>query len=153
MLISFVNNNINSRRCDICNIKIQRSSYTKHFKSKKHLENGNRKKLIIPEWSFEGPTENKPRRIKIPKPLREKARDQIQLDDKHIIKQLAKKMLNLFYFTDRVLLVGFLIILDSHVFNLVNSKTSIKPSFFLNFESTSDTSTKSWKSWLFFMLD
>ena len=107
------------------------------------MENGNRKELIIPEWFFQGPTENKPRRIKIPKPLREKPRDQIQLDDKHIIKQVAKKMLNLYYFTDRVLLVGFIIILDSHVFNLVNSKKTIKPSSFLHFESTSDTSTKS----------
>ena len=29
----------NSRRCDVCKIDVNRASYAKHLRSKKHLEN------------------------------------------------------------------------------------------------------------------
>ena len=41
-----------------------------------------------------------------PKPLKQKARDNIKLDGKQLNKELAKKMINPYYFTDRKLKVG-----------------------------------------------
>ena len=52
----------------------------------------------------------------------------IKLHDKHLIKQLARKMLNLYYFTDRALRVGINIILVSHHINQSNFKLTFKPS-------------------------
>ena len=46
---------MNSRRCDICDVSIHISSYAKHLRSKKHLEN----EMIIPERLFQEPVENK----------------------------------------------------------------------------------------------
>ena len=40
---------MNSRKCDVCNINVHRSSYVKHLRSKKHLEI----ELVLPEWLFE----------------------------------------------------------------------------------------------------
>ena len=40
-------------------------------------------------------------------------------------KELAKKMINPYYFTDRNLKVGFKLNLDSHPFNNANSKVTI----------------------------
>ena len=39
-----------SRRRDISNIVVRRTSYAKHFKSKKHLEIDKLFEIIIPEW-------------------------------------------------------------------------------------------------------
>ena len=39
----------NSRTCDVCNVNVHRASLAKHLKSKKHLENIERNKMIIPE--------------------------------------------------------------------------------------------------------
>ena len=50
---------MNSRRCDICNVDIHRASYVKHLKSKKHLENIKQNEMIIPDWLFLEPVENK----------------------------------------------------------------------------------------------
>ena len=44
---------------------------------------------------------------------------------KHINKELADKILNQYYFTDRVLGVGFIINLDSHHINHANPKFTI----------------------------
>ena len=30
---------MNSRKCDVCNIDVQRASYVKHMRSENHLEN------------------------------------------------------------------------------------------------------------------
>ena len=38
----------NRVRCDICKIDIHRASYTRHLKSKKHLETLSVKKVIVP---------------------------------------------------------------------------------------------------------
>ena len=88
--------------------------------------------MIIPEWLFQEPVENKINKIYNPKSLKQLARDNIRLDDKQLNKELAKKMLNPYYFTGRNLKVGFKIDLDSHHINHVKSKltiTAIYPEF------------------------
>ena len=57
------------------------------------------------------------------------ARDNIRLDDKQLTKELAKRMLNPYYFTDRALKVGFKINLDSHQINQANSKLTTTPNY------------------------
>ena len=54
---------MNSRKCDICNIDVHRASYQKHLRSKKHLENEKDNDMIIPEWLFKQPVENKNKKI------------------------------------------------------------------------------------------
>ena len=54
---------MNSRRCEICNVDVHRASYSKHLRSKKHLENIKQNEMIIPEWLFREPTENKIKKI------------------------------------------------------------------------------------------
>ena len=49
---------MSSRKCDICNIDVQRASYVKHLRSKKHLENEKQNEMIIPEWLFQEPIKN-----------------------------------------------------------------------------------------------
>ena len=41
-----------TRRCDICNIDINRKSVAKHLRSKKHLERIRPDDMIIPKWLF-----------------------------------------------------------------------------------------------------
>ena len=64
-----------------------------------------------------------------PKPLRQIARDNIRLDDQQLNRELAKKMINPYNFTDRNLKFGFKINLDSHHNNHPNSKLTITPNF------------------------
>ena len=113
---------MNSRRCDNCNVDVHRASYAKHLRSKKHLENVMQNDMIIPEWLFQEPVENKINKIYIPRSLKQIARDNIIIDDKQLNKELAKKMINPYYFTDRNLKVGFEINLDSHNLHHTNSK-------------------------------
>ena len=89
----------------------------------------NKSELIIPEWLFQEPIESKFQKIYNPKPLKQIARDNIRLDDKLLNKELAKKMLNPYFFTDRNLKVGFKINLDSHHFIHANSKLTITRSY------------------------
>ena len=63
------------------------------------------------------------------KSLNQIARDKIKLHDKQWNKELAEKMLNPYYFTDRNLKVGFKSNLDSHHFNHLNSKLTITPNY------------------------
>ena len=93
-----------SRKCDDCNFDVHRASYAKHLRNKKHIGNKKIYNMFIPEWLFKKPIENK---IYNPKPLTQIARDNIKLDDKQINEELAKKMLNPYYFTDRNLIMGF----------------------------------------------
>ena len=123
---------MNSRRCEICKIDVHRASYNKHLRSKKHLENIKHNELIIPEWLFKEPIENKYKKIYNPKPLKQLARNNIILDDKQLNKELAKKMINPYYFSDRNLKVAYKINLDSHHINHLNSKVTI----ISNFENT-----------------
>ena len=118
---------MNSRRCEICKVNVHRASYMKHLRSKKHLEIIKQNEMIIPGWLFHEPVENKIKKIYNPKSLKQLARNNIKLDDKQLNKELAKKMNNPYYFTDRNLKVGFKITLDSHNINHANSKLSITP--------------------------
>ena len=123
---------MNTRRCDICNINIHRASSNKHLRSKKHLENIKQNEMIIPEWLFKEPVENKIEKIYNPKSLKQISRNKINLDDKQLNKELAKKMINPYYFSDRNLKVAYKINLDSHHINHLNSKLTISS----NFENT-----------------
>ena len=82
---------------------------------------------IIPEWLFQEPVENKIRKIYKPKPLRQLERDNITIDDRQLNGELARRMINPDYFTDRNLRVGFKINLDSHNLHHTNSKLTITP--------------------------
>ena len=121
--------NMNSRKCEICNVDVHRPSFIKHLRSKKHTENIRQNEMIIPEWLFQEPVENKIKEFYNPKPLRQLARDNIRLDDIQLNKELARKMINPYYFINRALQVAFKINLDSHQFNHANSKLTITPIF------------------------
>ena len=118
---------MNSRRCEVCNVDVHSASYAKHLRSKTHLENMKQNEMIIPEWLFQEPVENKIKTIYNPKSLKQLARNNIKLDDKQLNKELAKNMINPYYFTDRALQVGFKINLDSHNINHASSKLTIIP--------------------------
>ena len=120
---------MNSRKCETCNVVVQRASYMKHLRSKKQLENEKQNEMIVSEWLFREPTENEIKKLYNPKSLKQLARNNIKLDDKQLNKELAKKMLNPYYFTDRNLQVGFKNELDSHHINYANSKLTISPNY------------------------
>ena len=83
--------------------------------------------MIIPQWLLQEPVENKIKKIYNPKSLKQLARNNIKLDDKQLNKELARRMINPYYFTDRNLKVGFKINLDSHHINHDNSKLTLIP--------------------------
>ena len=120
---------MNSRKCEICNVDVHGASFVKHLRSKKHSVDMKQNDLIIPEWLFQELVENKVKKIYNPKSLKQLARDNIKLDDKQLNEELAKKMINPYYFTDRNLKVGFKINLDSHHINHANSKLTITPNY------------------------
>ena len=101
----------------------------KHLRSKKHFENMKQNEMIIPDWLFREPVENKINKIYNPKSLKQLAQNNIRLDDKQLNKELARKMINPYYFTDRNLQVGFKINLDSHNLHHANSKLTIIPNY------------------------
>ena len=123
---------MNRRSCENCKADVHRASYNKHLRSKNHLENIKQNEMIIPEWLFKEPIENKIKKIYNPVSLKKLARNKINLDDKQLNKELAKKMINPYYFSDRNLKVAYKINLDSHHINHLNSKVIISP----NFENT-----------------
>ena len=116
---------MNSRRCEVCNVDVHRASYAKHLKSKKRIENMKQNEMIILEWLFQEPVGNKINKIYNPRSLKQIARNNIKLDDKQLNKEIAKKMLNPYYFTDRALQIGFKINLDCHNLHHANSKLTI----------------------------
>ena len=118
---------MNSRKCDDCNIDVHRVSYVKHLRSKMHIQNEKTNNMIIPDWLFQEPVENK--KVYNPKTLKQIAKENIKIDDKQLNKDLAKRMINRYYFTDRNLKVGLKINLDSHHINHVNSKLTVKPNY------------------------
>ena len=78
----------------------------------------------------------KNKKVYNPKSLTEIARDNIRIHDKQLNKELAKKMLDPYFFTDRSLGVGFKTTLDSHHINHTNSKltnTTNYPEFGIEF--------------------
>ena len=66
------------------------------------------------------------KKIYNPKTLKQIAKEKIKLDDEQLNKELAKKMINPYYFTNRALRVGFNITPESHHVNHANSKLTIK---------------------------
>ena len=63
----------NSRTCEICNVNVQRASYVKQLRSKKHLENTKQNELIRPEWLFkeeQTPIKKKIQKVYNPKTLK-----------------------------------------------------------------------------------
>ena len=118
----------NSRTCEICNVNVHRASMQKHLRSKKHLENMIQNEMIIPEWFFKEektPIKKKIQKVYNPKTLKQLAREKIDLDD----KQLAKIMINPYYFIDKNLKIGFKINLESHNISHANSILTILPKF------------------------
>ena len=84
--------------------------------------------MIIPDWIFKEekiPVKKKIQKVYNPKTLKQIAREKIKLDD----KELAKIMINPYYFIDKNLKIGFKINLESHNFSHANSILSILPKF------------------------
>ena len=116
----------NSRTCEICNVNVHRASFVKHLRSKKHLENIEQNEMIIPDWLFKeerSPIKKKIQKVYNPKTLKQLAREKIKLDD----KELAKMMINPYYFIDENLKNGFKIILEGHNIGHANSILTITP--------------------------
>ena len=114
----------NSRRCEKCNVDIHRASYAKHVRSKKPLENTTHDEIIIPEWLIEeeqAPIKNKIKKVCNRKTMKELARENIKVNDKILERKLAKKVINLYYFTDESLKIRFKINLESRNVNYPNS--------------------------------
>ena len=118
----------NSRTCEICNVNVHRGSFVKHLRSIKHLENKEQNEMIIPDWLFKeerSPIRKKMQKVYNPKTLKKLAGEKIKLDD----KELAKTMINPYYFIDENLKNGFKINLESHNISHANSILSITPKF------------------------
>ena len=118
----------NSRTCEVCNVNVHRASIVKHLRSKKHFENIEKNEMIITDWLFkeeQAPIKKKIQKVYKPKTLKQLAREKIKLDD----KDLAKMMINPYYFIDKNLKIGFKINLESHNINHSNSIFTITPIF------------------------
>ena len=118
----------NSRTCEVCNVNVHRASFVKHLRSKKHLENIEQNEMVIPDWLFKeerSPMKKEIQKVYNPETLKQLAREKITLDD----KELAKMMINPYYFIDENLKIGFKINLESHKINHVNSILTITPNF------------------------
>ena len=117
-----------SRTFNVCSVNVHRASLAKHLRSKKHLENVERNEMIIPEWFYKEektPIKKKIQKVYNPKTLKQLAREKIKLDD----KELAKIMVNPFYFINKNLKIGFKINLESHNFSHASSILSVLPKF------------------------
>ena len=114
----------NRRICKDCNVNVHRASFAKHLGSEKHLENVEQNEMIIPEWFFKeekSPVKKKIHKEYNPKSLKQIAREKIKLDG----KELAKIMINPYYFIDKNLKIGFKINLECHNFRHANSILTI----------------------------
>ena len=80
---------MNSRKCEVCNVDVQRASYVKHLRSIKYFENIKQNEIILRECLFQETIENKIKQVYNPKPLTQIARDNILLEDKQLNKDLA----------------------------------------------------------------
>ena len=115
-----------SRLCDVCNVDVHRASTQKHLGSKKHLENERKNQMIITEWLFkeeQSPNKNKTKKVYNPKTFKQIARGNIKMND----KELAKKMINPYYFIIENLKKGIKIKLECHNYNHANSILTITP--------------------------
>ena len=97
-----------------------------HLRSEKHLENVEQNEMVIPDWFFKEEKSSimkKIQKVFNPKTLIQLAREKIKLDD----KELAKLMINPYYFIDKKLKIGFKINLESHNISHANSILTILP--------------------------
>ena len=100
----------------------------KHLRSKKNIKNIEQNEMIIPNWLFKeerSPIKKKIQKVYNHKTLKQIAREKIKLDD----EELAKIMINPYYFIDENLKIGFKINLESHNINHANSILTITPNF------------------------
>ena len=114
-----------SRRCDICNIGLHRASYAKHLGSENQLEHIKHEGMNITERLFQEPNVNTSRKRCKFRPLEQLTR---KVNEK-LDKELAKKMINPYYFTAIALKVRFCITSNSHLNNGANSKLPNKPNY------------------------
>ena len=76
--------------------------------------------MIIPDGLFKeehAPIKNKLKKVYNPKTLKQIARKNIKTNDKELDEELAKKMINPYYFIDAKLKIGLEINLESHNIN------------------------------------
>ena len=88
--------------------------------------------MIIPEWlckEEETPIKNKIEKVYNPKTLKQIVIGKIKLNDKKLNKEVFKKIINPYYFTDEFLKIGFKIIPENHNLNHANSLLNIEPNF------------------------
>ena len=84
--------------------------------------------MIIPDWLFKeerSPIKKKIQKVYNPKTLKQIAREKVKLDD----KELAKIMINPYYFIEENWKNGFKINLESHKISHANSILTITPNF------------------------
>ena len=118
----------NSRTCEVCNVNVHRAPFVKHLRSKKHFENIEQNEMIIRDRLFKeerSPIKKKIQKVYNPKTLKQLAREKIKLDD----KELAKMMMNPYYFIDENLKNGFKINLESHNISHTSSILTVTPDF------------------------
>ena len=88
--------------------------------------------MIILEWLFkeeQEPTKNKIKKVYNPKTLKQIARENIKMNGKELNKEIAKKVINQYYFFNENLKKGFKINLKSHNVNHANSLLTITPKY------------------------
>ena len=122
----------NNRTSEISNVGVRRASMQKLWRSKKQLENIKQNEMIIPEWFFKEertPIEKQIEKVYNHKTFKQLARQNIKMNDKEVDKELAKKVINPYYFVDENLKIGFKITLESHNINHAISISTIAPNF------------------------
>ena len=97
----------NRVRCDICKNDIHRASYSRHLKSKKHLENISQNKVIVPRK----------------KPIKR------VVETKEVFKVTDTNVENLYSFTDKILKIAYDITIDNHHGKHANSQIPITSKF------------------------
>ena len=88
--------------------------------------------MNIPEWFLKEekePIKKKIQKVYNPKTLKQIARQNTKLTDKDLDKEIAKTMINPYYFIDENLKIGFKINLESHNISHANSLSNIIPNF------------------------
>ena len=102
----------------------------KHFRSKIHLENEKLNEMIIPKWLFkeeEARIKKQQKKVYNLKTLQQIARENIKFFDEVLDKEIAKKMIDPYYFMDEISKTGFKINLGSPNVNHANSAIIIEP--------------------------
>ena len=88
--------------------------------------------MIIPEWLYKEEQtliNNKIKKVYNPKTLKQIARENLEVNDKELDKELAKEMIRPYYFINENLKNGFKKNLDSHIINHANSFLTNTPNF------------------------